>query len=99
MDVFVPKLAHSDVLLILPLIHGRSAPLLLLPIPIDEESLMGIGLLPDPYFFMVCIVKLALRVLWVVNTRDAMGMALADQTYHAFFLEATRTVLHQICMP
>lgn len=99
MDVLVPKLAGSDVFLALPFVHGGTAPLLLLPVPVDDESLMAVGLHPDPDFIIVCTVELAFWVLWVVDANDAMGVALTDQSHHAFLLEATRTVLHQIFVP
>ena len=98
MHVFVPKFTNSDHFPILPFIDRRNASLLLFPIAVNQKGSMTIGFLPNSNILIVCSVKLAFRVLGMVDPSHSMRMSFADQSRHSLFFKSSYQTMVQFFM-
>ena len=92
-NVVVPELANSHCLPCLPLVHWRLTPSLALPLPVNQETMVCVGLLPHPYLLLECSIVLALWVVGVVDASHAVRMPLLDQPVHPLPLIPTHLLL------
>lgn len=88
MHVLVAKPAQGYRLPLLPLVHRGHAALLGLPVAVDQEGAVAVGLLPHPHLLREGLVVLALRVLGVVDARHAVRVPPLYQPRHPLLLVA-----------
>ena len=93
MHVFVPELANSHRLSVLPLVHWGLAASLALPLPVDQETAVRVWLHPHSDLLLKSAVVLAFRVLWVVDPRHPMGVSSFNQPGHPLLLEPAHLVV------